>query len=104
MTKPYGPLAGVRLIEMDAIGPVPLAGMLLSGLGCEIVRVARQGQGAWSEVGASILHRGRQHVDLELNNAADKAKVIDMVELDDVLMEGASHGVMDRLDLGHDEC
>src|SRR3546814_9184275 len=59
MTKPDGPLAGVRLIEMDAIGPVPLAGMLLSGLGCEIVRVARPGQGAWSDVGASILHRGR---------------------------------------------
>src|SRR3546814_3310884 len=81
MTKPDGPLAGVRLIEMDAIGPVPLAGMLLSGLGCEIVRVARPGQGAWSDVGASILHRGRLHVELDLKNAADKAKLLDLVEL-----------------------
>src|SRR3546814_1053022 len=87
MTKPDGPLAGVRLIEMDAIGPVPLAGMLLSGLGCEIVRVARPGQGAWSDVGASILHRGRLHVELDLKNAADKAKLLDLVELADGLIE-----------------
>src|SRR3546814_2039462 len=72
MTKPDGPLAGVRLIEMDAIGPVPLAGMLLSGLGCEIVRVARPGQGAWSDVGASILHRGRLHVELDLKNRSEE--------------------------------
>src|SRR3546814_5718006 len=96
MTKPDGPLAGVRLIEMDAIGPVPLAGMLLSGLGCEIVRVARPGQGAWSDVGASILHRGRLHVELDLKNAADKAQLLDLVELADGLIEGARPGVMER--------
>src|SRR3546814_11782087 len=89
---------------MDAIGPVPLAGMLLSGLGCEIGRVARPGQGAWSDVGASILHRGRLHVELDLKNAADKAKLLDLVELADGLIEGARPGVMERLGLGPDEC
>src|SRR3546814_16614535 len=104
MTKPDGPLAGVRLIEMDAIGPVPLAGMLLSGLGCEIVRVARPGHGAWSDVGASILHRGRLHVELDLKNAADKAKLLDLVALAAGLMEVARLGVLKSLGLVHHEC
>ena len=43
-----GPLAGVRIVEMDAIGPVPLACMILSGLGADVVRVARAGGGAWA--------------------------------------------------------
>src|SRR3546814_523289 len=84
--------------------PLPVVGLLLSGLGCEIVRVARPGQGAWSDVGASILHRGRLHVELDLKNAVDKAKLLDLVELADGLIEGARPGVMERLGLGPEEC
>jgi alpha-methylacyl-CoA racemase len=36
-----GPLAGVRIIEIAGIGPSPLACLLLSDLGAEIVRVER---------------------------------------------------------------
>src|SRR3546814_13997399 len=104
MTKPDGPLAGVRLIEMDAIGPVPLAGMLLSGLGCEIVRVARPGQGAWSDVCASILHRGRLHVERDLKIAAAKAKLLDLVALVNGRTEGVTPAVMERLDRSTVEC
>ena len=39
----HGPLHGIRIIEMDAIGPVPLCGMILSDLGAEVVRIARPG-------------------------------------------------------------
>src|SRR3546814_4106467 len=48
----------------------------------------------WSQTCAlpisSILHRGRLHVELDLKNAADKAKLLDLVELADGLIEGAS--------------
>mgnify|MGYP003150596472 CR=1 FL=1 len=30
MTEGKGPLAGIRIVEIDAIGPVPLAAMLLA--------------------------------------------------------------------------
>ena len=41
MTEKSGPLAGIRLLEIDAIGPVPLAAMLLADMGAEIVRIAK---------------------------------------------------------------
>ena len=100
-----GPLEGVRLIEMDAIGPVPLAGMILSGLGADIVRITRpSGNAAWADVGAAVLLRGRTEVSLDLKSDAGKEGVLSLVERADGLMEGARPGVMERLGLGPDEC
>lgn len=99
-----GPLAGVRLVEMDAIGPVPLAGMILSGLGADIVRVARPGQGAWADVGAAVLHRGRTHVALDLKQAVDRDRLLDLLAHADGLIEGSRPGVMERLGLGPEVC
>jgi len=35
-----GPLTGVRIIELPALGPVPFLGMLLSDPGADVVRFA----------------------------------------------------------------
>ncbi len=102
---PAGPLSGIRLIEMDAIGPVPLCGMILSGLGAEIVRISRPGgQQAWSDVGEAVLLRGRTKVSLNLKDEADRAMLLDLVEQADGLIEGARPGVMERLGLGPEVC
>ena len=34
-----GPLAGLLVIEMAGLGPVPLAGLILSELGAHVVRI-----------------------------------------------------------------
>ena len=102
-----GPLAGVRIVEMDAIGPVPLAAMILADLGAEIVRIARSasaGTGAWEDVGGDILHRGRNVVHLDLKNADDRDALLDLIERADALIEGFRPGVMERLGLGPDAC
>lgn len=105
MTGRKGPLSGVRIIEMDAIGPAPLAGMILSGLGADIVRIARPGgQGAFADVGESVLLRGRTHVTLDLKNAVDREKLLQLVDCADALIEGLRPGVMERLGLGPEEC
>ncbi|RYE57669.1 MAG: CoA transferase, partial [Hyphomicrobiales bacterium] len=36
-----GPLAGVRVLEFEAVGPVPWAGMMLSDMGADVVRIDR---------------------------------------------------------------
>ena len=36
-----GPLAGLRILELPAIGPVPFLGMLLADLGAEVIRIDR---------------------------------------------------------------
>ena len=42
-SPPMGPLHDLRVVELEAVGPVPLAGMLLGDLGAEVVRVDRPG-------------------------------------------------------------
>jgi alpha-methylacyl-CoA racemase len=36
-----GPLHGLRILELFCIGPGPFAGMLLSDMGAEILRIDR---------------------------------------------------------------
>jgi crotonobetainyl-CoA:carnitine CoA-transferase CaiB-like acyl-CoA transferase len=35
-----GPLQGLQVIELAAIGPVPMCGMLLADLGADVIRGA----------------------------------------------------------------
>ena len=45
-----GPLAGVKIVELAGIGPGPFAGMLLSDMGADIVRVDRAAAGQPGDV------------------------------------------------------
>lgn len=102
---PHGPLAGIRIVEMDAIGPVPLCGMILSGLGAEVVRVTRPGgHSAWGDIGDAVVLRGRTQVQLDLKSAEGKRALLDLAGHADALIEGARPGVMERLGLGPGEC
>ena len=106
MAEKSGPLAGIRLVEIDAIGPVPLAAMLLADMGAEIVRVARPPHpgAAWDDVGGAIIHRGRTVAFADLKSPADRAQVMALIAGADGLIEGYRPGVMERLGLGPDEC
>ncbi len=102
--SPAGPLSGIRIVEIDAIGPVPLAAAILAGLGADIVRVARKGGGTWGEVGGAVMQRGRARVELDLKDAADRGALLALVERADALVEGFRPGVMERLGLGPEIC
>ena len=55
-SKLGGPLTGLRIVEIDAIGPVPLAAMIMADMGAEIVRVGRRvppGKQVWGDVGGA---------------------------------------------------
>ena len=43
MPERSGPLSGVRVVELAGLGPTPYAGMLLSDMGADVVRVDRPG-------------------------------------------------------------
>ena len=107
MTGRTGPLAGIRIIEIDAIGPVPLAAMILADMGADIIRVARAasaGAGAWEDVGGDILHRSRDLLHLNLKDADDRESLFALIDRADALIEGFRPGVMERLGLGPDAC
>lgn len=99
-----GPLAGCRIVEFDAIGPVPLAGMILSDLGAEIVRIGRPGSVGTDAPGDKVLQRGRNRIELDLKNPSQRDQAMDLIDRADALLEGTRPGVMERLGLGPDDC
>ncbi|MGH8963074.1 MAG: CaiB/BaiF CoA transferase family protein [Jatrophihabitantaceae bacterium] len=101
-----GPLAGVRVLELPAVGPVPFLGMLLADLGAEVIRVdklpgAKQGLGD-AMVGGP-LGRGRRSIGLDLRRPAGAEVLLRLAETCDALIEGFRPGVAERLGIGPGE-
>ncbi|MFC6703901.1 CaiB/BaiF CoA transferase family protein [Flexivirga alba] len=99
-----GPLDGVRVVELAAIGPAPFAGMLLADLGADVINVGRLGNdGGMTAAAHRVLLRGRRFVHLDLRHPAGVEVVEDLVRGADVLTEGFRPGVAERLGLGPDD-
>lgn len=102
------PLRGLKVLEFEGIGPGPLAGLLLAQLGADITVVARPSRGALPDDLTpredGILSRGKQRVILNLKQAQDRARALELVSTCDGLIEGNRPGVMERLGLGPDTC
>ena len=102
------PLHGVRIVEFEGIGPGPLAGRMLAGMGAEVTVIARPQAGAVNlRIGSAPdnpLREGKRVVTLDLKLPDDVAKALDLVAGADALIEGNRPGVMERLGLGPAEC
>jgi len=101
-----GPLHGYRIIELAGIGPGPFAGMMLSDMGAEVVRIDRAQSvrdGGPAPV-SDVLGRGRRSVGVDLKHPEGRDLVLRMVSSSDALIEGFRPGVTERLGLGPDEC
>ncbi|KQW50816.1 MULTISPECIES: CaiB/BaiF CoA-transferase family protein [unclassified Roseateles] len=96
--SPTGPLAGLRIVEMDGIGPCPLAGMLLADHGAEVIVIERPG-GQVLDTGTA-LGRGKRRVCIDLKRPEGLAEARALIEAADALIEGFRPGVMERLCLG----
>lgn len=99
-----GPLDGVRVLELPAIGPVPFLGMLLSDLGATVIRIDRPAGTATPETRLpdGALQRGRQVITLDLREPAAVNIVLELAERSEVLIEGFRPGVAERLGIGPD--
>jgi len=99
-----GPLSGLKVVELAAIGPGPFACMILADLGAEVTRVdradGRRSFAQWHQV----LDRGRRVRALDLKTPAGVAELFDLVADADILVEGFRPGVAERLGIGPDEC
>jgi alpha-methylacyl-CoA racemase len=101
-----GPLAGLRVVELAGIGAAPFTGMLLADLGADVVRIDRPGGPALAVVPPErdLLGRGKRSVALDLKDADDVRRVLDLVARADLLVEGMRPGVAERLGVGPDDC
>ncbi len=102
-----GPLAGLKIVEFAGIGPAPMAGMLLSDLGAEIVIIDRlepSGLGIAKPTRFDVTRRGRRSVALDLKRPEGIACALELVAGADALIEGFRPGTMERLGLGPETC
>ncbi|WP_077523450.1 CaiB/BaiF CoA transferase family protein [Metapseudomonas resinovorans] len=98
-----GPLAGVKVVEMNAIGPAPFATMLLADMGAEVIRIDRQ-QSGFLNGDDSVISRGRRSLVIDPRKPGATEVLLQLIEGADILVEGFRPGVMERLGLGPDVC
>src|SRR3954447_14707628 len=96
-----GPLDGVRVLELPAIGPVPFLGMLLADLGAAVTRIDRlSGTGRGLQFRPGALDRGRRSIGLDLRATGAAEIALRLMEQSDVVIEGFRPGVAERLGIG----
>ena len=105
MTKGSGPLAGLRVLEFEAIGPGPFCAMMLADMGADVLLVDRPEDprlGFGRERRFDVMMRGRRSVTLDLKSKDGVAAALKLAAGADALIEGFRPGVMERLGLGPD--
>lgn len=96
-------LHGLRILEFEALGPAPFAGMLLADLGAEVIVIHRKGNADTpGKEERNLLDRGKRSIALDLKNPEDIAIAKALIQSADGLTEGMRPGVMERLGLGPD--
>src|SRR5215210_6112680 len=101
-----GPLAGIKVLEFEAIGPAPFAGMLLADMGADVLLIDRPSP---SELGLKrerwydVMLRGKRSVTLDLKSAQGVQAALELIGRADALIEGFRPGVMERLGVGPTE-
>ena len=100
-----GPLSGLRVVEFEAIGPGPFAGMMLADMGADVLLLDRPVDadlGIGHQRRFDVMRRGRRSLVVDLKTPAGVAAALSVCERADALIEGFRPGVMERLGLGPD--
>lgn len=97
-------LNGIKIIEIEGLGPAPFAAMMLADLGAEVTVIHRKGKAGAITTQASLLDRGKRSIVLDLKDADDLAIARALIERADGLIEGFRPGVMERLGLEPEVC
>ena len=99
--KRGGPLAGLRVVEMQGLGPCPLAGQFLADMGAEVTLITRA---SGPEDATNINNRGKASIALNLKHPEGLKAAKALIARSDVLIEGFRPGVMERMGLGPVDC
>ncbi|GAA6015731.1 hypothetical protein JCM10207_008778 [Rhodosporidiobolus poonsookiae] len=101
------PLAGVRVLELAGLAPVPFAGLVLSDFGADVVRVDR----ADAAFNPDVLTRGKRSLAVSLKSVEGLAVIRKLLEpassssdwRADILLDPFRPGVLKRLGLDPEE-
>lgn len=99
-----GPLSDLKIVEMWCIGPGPFAGMLLSDMGAEVIRVDRPVEldYGYPDEKYRTLWRNRRAVAIDLTTGDGVETMLRLMDQADGFIEGNRPGVCERLGIGPD--
>lgn len=101
-TARNGPLSGLHVVEMQGLGPCPLAGQMLADLGADVTLIVRKSSDVSDPT--DINNRGKASVALNVKHPEGLAAAKAMIARSDILIEGFRPGVMERMGLGPEVC
>ena len=93
-------LNGIKVIEIEGLGPGPFAAMMLADLGADVTVIHRPGPANPTMGARNLLDRGKRSIALDLKSPDDIPVARSLIEDADALIEGFRPGVMERLGLG----
>ena len=96
-------LEGLRIVEVEGLGPAPFAGMLLADLGAEVIVCHRDEPPMATAPARSLIDRGKKSIVLDLKKPDDVDILRRLIATADGLIEGFRPGVMERLGVGPDD-
>lgn len=106
-----GCLDGIRVLELARFQAGPRAGMILSDLGAEVIKIEKFG-GEETRTSApmvrgqsvyfSVYNRGKKSVCLDLRKAEGKAVFFDLLKTADFVIENFRPGTIEQMGLGYD--
>src|SRR5215212_1617256 len=95
-----GALDGVRVVDFGQYIAGPLAAVMLSDQGADVVHVDPPGGPRWKTDADAFLNRGKRRISLDLKQPDDLDVAVRLLDGADVVIENFRPGVMDRLGLG----
>ena len=95
-------LRGIRIVEIEGLGPTPFAGMMFADLGAEVTVIHRKDKSIFSN-SKNILDRGKRSIELDLKDPKDLEIAKKIIFRSDALIEGFRPGVMENFGLGPDD-
>ncbi|MEU7444829.1 Succinyl-CoA:(R)-benzylsuccinate CoA-transferase subunit BbsF [Streptomyces sp. ADI98-12] len=109
----YGPLTGLRVLDLATLFAGPLAATLLGDFGADVVKVehprrpdpsrghgpARDGHGLWWK----LLGRNKRNLTLDLSTGGGREALLRLVSGADVVVENFRPGTLERWGLGWQE-
>jgi alpha-methylacyl-CoA racemase len=97
---PGGPLRGVRVLDMSALGPGPFCSMLLADFGAEVISIERPEPPAFDP--SRFFARGKRSAVVDLRAPGGPEVIARLADRADVLLESNRPGTMERRGLGPD--
>lgn len=104
------PLQGIRVADLSRLLPGPLATLILSDMGAEVIKIEDPEQGDYMRhvppfcgdgngIVFHALNRGKKSISLNLRKSDDKQKFLQFLQTCDILVDSFRPGVLAKLGL-----